>query len=460
MTDASDGKEIKQPPKIKLGLADTKPAPGASPAKPSTEKDDAPQPKIKLGLGSVTKAIDEAQAAESKDDSVPAKETPKADAPEKDVADQSTPEEKSSEKPKIKLNLDQAEAKPEEEAEKEAPKAEEKQVEEPEQPAAESKPEAEEKPKIKLGLGQNDAPKAEQAEEKPKIKLNLDQAEAKPEEEAKKEAPKAKEKQVEKPAQPAAEEESAEESEAAKGRTMQIADIEGESLDDLYKAALNATQRVILDEKERAADAGTAESETQALKKAEMAESTKKSTARLDLQDMLSDEDRKEMLKDETMHINVDGEAEPQKPKGTLKISRTADAEPPARSDSTMPISLDTEESKKSETARIELPREVASSSGPSSQRKTIRIKRPDGTGAAPRSLSVARKAEPVSDVGGADSEAVTKASTLTLDHEEESVHPAFGAVALVAVLVGVLLLYVLVATLTSALPFPGRLVG
>lgn len=232
----------------------------------------------------------------------------------------------------------------------------------------------------------------------------------------------------------------------AKTQSIVFDDIKDSSLEDLYKAALNATQRVILDEKQRASETSRLAAEgdpAQALKKAEENEAEKKSSARLDLQEMLSDEDRQKLK---------DTEDAPTTPRRTVKLERPQ-VDEPGENDEAPVLPLDIEESKKSETARIDLPREVTSSAPPS-QRKTIRIKRPDGAGApVPRTLSVARAPK------GEKKPSVSK-DTLKLDSDEEvTASPIFAIAAVIAVLVSLAVVYLLAATVYPGIPFPGRLI-
>ncbi len=128
----------------------------------------------------------------------------------------------------------------------------------------------------------------------------------------------------------------------------------------------------------------------------------------------------------------------------TLAVKRpvAASSEPPPAA--VTPEQRAVAEAKKSETARIDLPADAGER--PATRPKTIRIKRPDGTSAR-KALTIARPdaSSVVSPVGAAA--------------EDESVGVAFSALALVAVLVSCVLLYVLAAqTFAPDLPFPGRI--
>lgn len=452
MTDQSEEKGPKLPPRIKLNLnaeaaspapsADSKMAEEAQPQKPSSppppptssEQEKPPQTegkKIKLNLDAALENVEKpAEQSGSPNQQPEAKqETPPAKQSEAD-------------KPKIKLNLSEFD-----EPQSSAPAKEEKVPAKAQEPSAEESP----KPADEKSSPETDAPsEAPAADNKPKLTLKT-----KPEAEQSKP-------ETSEPAQADAESEAPTQEPSSADKSIALNDIEGESLDDLYQAALNATQRVILDEKEKAATNKIETDEAQVLKKAELAEASKKSTARLDLGEMLSNDEQKEIMKHETMHIRPDGSTpEKPKPSGTMKIQRPEKSEQEEISGSTMPIPLDLEESKKSETARIDLPRDVASNK-PASGRKTIRIKRPDGSGAAPRpTLNVARSSSSSASQQSSSTAAEEAArNAISFDQDEaEKGSPLFGALALVAVLVGLALVYVLVATLTPALPFPGRLV-
>lgn len=105
-------------------------------------------------------------------------------------------------------------------------------------------------------------------------------------------------------------------------------------------------------------------------------------------------------------------------------------------------------ENGKSETSRIELPQE-ATAKQPATRRKTVKIKRPESAGG--RSLTIARAPE---------SAARTAPTVEAQGAEEEEIGPVITLVAVAAVVVGLVLLYILAAqTVMPGLPFPGRLV-
>ncbi len=450
MTDYSESNEKKEPPKIKLGIPETETGSAAPKATESEPEQPAPEkpadvsqdkPPIKLLLDALAdvkiqtpKAPAAEQPEEKKTEPVPPAQ-PEAEKKEEPPAQPApTPEEK---KPLIKLSAPTPEEPEFEEAPKEEPKAEMQK----EEPAPTPTP-------IKLTGTTPDKPAdGEEPPAEPKAEAPMESPapppKAKPPQQANGNGPKSDEVAEAGTGDP------------SKDKTIRLDNIEEESLEDLYQSALNATQRVILDEQQKKKETGPqkAADETQALKHAEMAEATKKSTARLNLQEMLSDEDQKELLKQQTMHISAD-ESPPAKPSSTIKIQKPDDAE--QKSSATISIPTDFDGIGKSETARVDLPRKVTSTKPPT-QRKTIRIKRPDagGPGATRPALAVARPATRTSKLSEANKAA---AGTLKLD-SEESAHPAFAAVAVIAVLVGLVLVYVLAATLSPGIPFPGRLV-
>lgn len=237
-----------------------------------------------------------------------------------------------------------------------------------------------------------------------------------------------------------------------KSATIQIDDLSQESLDDLYKAALNATQRVILDEHKTAAASGDVSA---SLRQVEIAEANKKHTARIDLNEMLTPEEQAELQKKKTMSI---GEEKPA-PAATVKLrSPVSGADAGSSTISIAPV--DTTESQKSETARIDLPGGIPASGGsPPSQRKTIRIKRPDGSSlsAGGRTLTIARTGTATAPTAIPSEDALTLDSEAGSDAESHSL--TFSLLALVAVLVALAVVYVLTATMMPDLPFPGRLV-
>lgn len=104
-------------------------------------------------------------------------------------------------------------------------------------------------------------------------------------------------------------------------------------------------------------------------------------------------------------------------------------------------------EAKKSETARIDLPADTGGEK-PATRPKTIRIKRPDGT-TAKKALTIARP----------ETGSETRVASVASAAEGEEVGGLFGVLALVALLLVCVLVYVLAAqTIAPTLPFPGKL--
>ncbi len=103
-------------------------------------------------------------------------------------------------------------------------------------------------------------------------------------------------------------------------------------------------------------------------------------------------------------------------------------------------------EAKKSETARIDLPADGGDR--PATRPKTIRIKRPDGTSAR-KPLTISRP----------DAEPAAGTVPSGVIGGEEPAGAVYSALALVALLVGCVLVYVLAAqTFAPDLPWPGRI--
>lgn len=114
----------------------------------------------------------------------------------------------------------------------------------------------------------------------------------------------------------------------------------------------------------------------------------------------------------------------------------------------TPPAEETVSEAKKSETARIDLPPDVGER--PATRPKTIRIKRPDGT-TARKALTIARPSE--------EEAPVALGAAVGAEAGEEEPGTVYSVLALVALLVTCVLLYVLAAqSFAPDLPFPGRL--
>jgi hypothetical protein len=243
---------------------------------------------------------------------------------------------------------------------------------------------------------------------------------------------------------------------AAKRATIRItaedAEIEPVSDKNRPAAAKKATVRVQIDEQRDKGD-------TARLDAAEVRgyEAAKKRTTRINLNEVL--EEDQDIFKRRTALLDAStfaGTTEATGTPRTIRIKRldtapTGALHQPAEAEAVpvapAPISsADLEASKKSETARIDLPPEIEDQ--PPTRRKTIRIKRPSGGSMAGKPLVIARAAgepgaAPVR--GGAE--------------EEMEGSPLFAGVAMAAVFFTVLLIYVLAAqTFAPNLPFPGRL--
>ena len=247
---------------------------------------------------------------------------------------------------------------------------------------------------------------------------------------------------------PAPETESAEDV-RPKSQPIHLEDINEDSLEDLYKAALNATQRVILEEKEATSRIKPATSDASSLTEPETAELRKNVTAHLNLADI--SDPKETQSPSETDRLS--GKEPPKPQAGTVRLHRPS---PPGAQ--VVPAAPEQASDTKSATARIDLPPSAMGSQSTPTQRKTIRIKRPApaGGGAGGPRLTVTRAAgekKAVPAVAGASKKAVK------LDSDEFEVHPAFTAVAVVAVLISLAVVYVLAATLVPGIPFPGRLV-
>lgn len=116
-------------------------------------------------------------------------------------------------------------------------------------------------------------------------------------------------------------------------------------------------------------------------------------------------------------------------------------------------------EAKKSETARIDLPPE--GSDRPTTRPKTIRIKRPDGTSGR-KPLMIARPSDEMASESASApiSSVMEDGLTVNAADGEESAGTVFSILALVALLVTCVVVYVLAAqTIALDLPFPGRII-
>lgn len=137
----------------------------------------------------------------------------------------------------------------------------------------------------------------------------------------------------------------------------------------------------------------------------------------------------------------------PPRPK-TIQMKRPAPAAGESIIVSPETTASATEQARKSETARIDLSAEDVDR--PATRPKTIRIKRPDGTSGR-KALTISR---PDAEAAPAP---VVEAGEVSGD--EETASPFVGVMALMALLVACVLVYVLLAqTFAPTLPFPGRI--
>lgn len=292
------------------------------------------------------------------------------------------------------------------------------------------------------------APKTAAPTEQPKIKLGFDESmiSATPEPSPVKKAEVTPPEASTSTSQASTGDESPQDEASSKQPPPRNEEIQEESLEDLYKAALNRTQRVVLDDqyKKAAGAIDPVSSEPGTPKETVVSEFGKKSTAQVDVQEMLSDSGKIDIPEEEAAAASSVGAA--QEMPNTVRISR-----PPAQDTSAAG------DAGKSATARIDLPPDMEAA-GPSTQRKTIRIKRPDAasTGAA-RKMTVARAQE--KEGRKEPEEGETTAPTIRFDSDEDRLHTAFVIAAAAAVLISLALVYVLVATYTPNLPIPGRMI-
>lgn len=243
----------------------------------------------------------------------------------------------------------------------------------------------------------------------------------------------------------------AEKSAAVKKATVRIeipSDIQPAGVEDALEAAKKTTARVIIDEERAKGDTARIGPVPP-----ELAQSAKKRTARIDLGETPAED--QDIFKRRTAVFDPSklAEARGEVPR-TIRIKRPEGAAPTTEiSPIVPPPPQEVDAARKSETARIELPAEAApvAQEQPPTRKKTIKIKRPGATAAA-TPIVITRpteEAKPEAAVGAAEGQP----------------HPAFAWVALVAVIITVLLVYVLLAQvgtapelLSARLPWPGRL--
>jgi hypothetical protein len=234
----------------------------------------------------------------------------------------------------------------------------------------------------------------------------------------------------------------------APGRT-DTSQIEPFSEEDKLEAAKKSTVRVQVDEDRAKGD--TTRLDTAMAGR----DASKKRTTRINLNEVLEEE--QDIFKRRTALLDASKFASTTEAPGiprTIRIKRSdappttaLRAQPPVEAAPTPLTAADLETSKKSETARIDLPPEVEGEQPPT-RRKTIRIKRPSGGPAGGRPLIITRAA-------GAGEAAEQRGA----EEPEAKGGSLFAGVALVAVLIAAVLIYVLAAqTIAPNMPFPGRL--
>lgn len=224
-------------------------------------------------------------------------------------------------------------------------------------------------------------------------------------------------------------------------------DIQPAGVADAIEAAKKTTARVIIDEDRAKGDTARIEPAVP-----EPPDATKKRTTRIDLGEVPEEEQdifkRRTTVMDATKLAGAAGEV----PR-TIRIKRPEGAAPTTEIPPiTAPPPQQVESARKSETARINLPPEVAAvEEQPPTRKKTIKIKRPGAATSAP--LVITR----------APAEGLPAGEVVPAG--EPQPHPAFAWIALVAVIVAVVLVYVLAAQVGTApdllparFPYPGRL--
>ncbi len=210
---------------------------------------------------------------------------------------------------------------------------------------------------------------------------------------------------------------------------------------EAQRAAMQTTMRVeIVDETTRKAETT----------RIDLAAAIPKSAPRVEL----SKEEAEDVFKRRTMAVGVPTPAPaapPSRPK-TIQVKKPVTQPVPGTVDSA--IAHDVAQAKKSETARIDLP-SAAEGDRPVTRPKTIRIKRPDGTSGR-KPLVIARP-------DGEAAPAATLTGFPTTQDSTEGEEPAgtmYSVLALVALLIVCVLVYVLAAqSVALDLPWPGRLV-
>lgn len=169
------------------------------------------------------------------------------------------------------------------------------------------------------------------------------------------------------------------------------------SIDESYKAAHQSTMRIELDDQA----GGKTSSATSSVEPSVEDDKASGTTARIDLSEVLNG-DGDDVFKRRTGPVEAEEGLKPVAGGGsatgtpkTIRIKK-ADAPPPTRILQRPPHAPDTvaeEKAPKSGTSPIDVGEEAEAGSGPPTQRKTIRIKRPE-SGAGAKPMTVARPAE------------------------------------------------------------------
>lgn len=191
-------------------------------------------------------------------------------------------------------------------------------------------------------------------------------------------------------------------------------------------------------------------------------DAAKKQTARIDLQEVLGsgDEDifkRRTAVLDPSKIQAAEAAAQPK----TIRIKRPDGATGPIKpvSEPMKPAEPVAAEARKSETARIELPADVAEDAAAEAptRRKTIRIKRPEG-GGAPVTVRPMAVSQPATTITRAE-----PGEMPVIGAEDEEGGALFSVLAIAAMLVACVLIYVLAAQVGTVeslaapnVPFPG----
>jgi hypothetical protein len=120
----------------------------------------------------------------------------------------------------------------------------------------------------------------------------------------------------------------------------------------------------------------------------------------------------------------------------------------------TQVVAQQTAQARKSETARLEIPKEATAEDRPTTRPKTIRIKRPDGT-TARKQLTIARPEE-----GSEETLPAGLRAPAAIAARRDDAPGGFWAVLAIAatLIVGALIYVLLAQTFAPTLPFPGKI--